>query len=80
MFFLKKVFNIPINYTFTAIIIERLYDLIAVLLISLALFLIKYNYLISINFTTIIIFKILLLIGYFIYYSRAVLINGQKIY
>ena len=31
-FFLKKVFNIPLNYSFIAIIIERLFDLIAVLI------------------------------------------------
>ena len=31
-FFLKKVFNLPLNYSFIAIIIERLFDLIAVLI------------------------------------------------
>ena len=29
-FFLKKVFNVPLNYSFIAIIFERLFDLIAV--------------------------------------------------
>ena len=31
-FFIKKVFNVPLNYSFIAIIFERLFDLIAVLI------------------------------------------------
>ena len=31
-FFLRKVFNVPLNYSFIAIIFERLFDLIAVLI------------------------------------------------
>ena len=31
-FFIKKVFNVPLNYSFIAIIFERLFDLLAVLI------------------------------------------------
>ena len=45
-FFLRKIFNIPLKYSFFSIIFERLFDLIAVLIFAICFFTIKYKYLI----------------------------------
>ena len=45
-FFLRKIFNIPLKYSFFSIIFERLFDLIAVIIFAVCFFTIKYKYLI----------------------------------
>ena len=45
-FFLKKIFDIPLKYSFFSIIFERLFDLIAVIIFVVLFFTIKYKYLI----------------------------------
>ena len=45
-FFLRKIFNIPLKYSFFSIIFERLFDLIAVIIFVVCFFIIKYKYLI----------------------------------
>jgi len=45
-FFLRKIFNIPLQYSFFSIIFERLFDLIAVIIFVVCFFIIKYKYLI----------------------------------
>tara|TARA_Y100001933_G_scaffold236174_1_gene257896 strand:- start:350 stop:1336 length:987 start_codon:yes stop_codon:yes gene_type:complete len=45
-FFLRKLFNIPLIYSFFSIIFERLFDLIAVIIFAVSFFTIKYKYLI----------------------------------
>ena len=74
-FFLKKVFNIPINHTFIAILIERFYDLIAVLLISLVLFIKKYNNAIALVNKNSYLLLFLILIIFFIYINLGRLKN-----
>ena len=44
--FLRKIFNIPLKYSFFSIIFERLFDLIAVIIFAVCFFIIKYKYLI----------------------------------
>ena len=45
-FFLRKIFNIPLKYSFFSIIFERIFDLIAVMIFAVCFFTIKYKYLI----------------------------------
>ena len=45
-FFLRKIFNIPMKYSFFSIIFERIFDLIAVMIFAVCFFTIKYQYLI----------------------------------
>mgnify|MGYP001254453783 FL=1 len=42
-FFLRKTFNIPLKYSFCSIIIERLFDLIAVIIFAVCFFLSNIN-------------------------------------
>ena len=73
-FFLMKKFNIPLKYSLLSIILERLFDLIAVILFALCFFIIKYQYWIfsseGLLIIGIIVFKVLIfhfliqLIGY----------------
>ena len=45
-YFLRKMFNIPLKYSFFSIIIERLYDLIAVAIFIVCFFIVNYKELI----------------------------------
>ena len=45
-FFLRETFNIPLKYSFFSIIVERLFDLIAIIIFAVYFFFIKYKYLI----------------------------------
>ena len=80
-FFLKKIFNIPYQYSFISIIFERIFDLIAVIIFVFCFFIIHHKYLfvhpekyLIIGFTFFMIFNFLLkfrlldyrkLLGYF---------------
>ena len=46
-FFLKKIFNIPFKYSFISIIVERFFDLIAVIIFAFFFFFIRNKALIS---------------------------------